>query len=402
MTTDPLKRNAENAEEPIVGSPSHNTPAADASVRRAVETPAELIELVRNRGLSWDAEIVERIDHAIERADGDQDLGTLYIARALALQGRGNASAPAAAVRNAIPHLVAAGAMQSAAFAASMAAVFLDQCGEPVAAMDHAVDALVMLGDTGPTEPQPGLEGVRAALALSGFFMRISAFNLAVDAADRAFQGARHIVGVPIDPLAYSAGYVAVEGAHVADDEQTRERCVAHTMATVDWLEQHGINEVSRVMAARGFRAEIRHVRGRTSCDLELDSAADLYELAAPDLVAWHRLVHGASAQARGDADTAIVRFDEAIPGLEASSDDHCLVRALRGRARAAPTSATSKAPTPTRPISPTGSDVGRSPRSVVSRISSRDEQTWSDRRQNCVASQPASPTTSTPTQPPA
>jgi len=335
VTTDHFKPSTRTAETPTVGNPSPINDVADPSEERAVETAADLLELVRNSGLSGATDSVERIDLAIEQTRDDVELGTLYVARAIALQCHGSAAASAAAARNALPHLIAAGAMSTAAYAASMAAVFLDQSGEHSAAIDHAVDALVMLGENGPASQPADHDAVRAALGLSGFFMRISAFTLAVDAADRAFQGARLIDGVPIDALAYSAGYVAAEGAHAADDEATRTRCVEQVTSTVDWLRAHGIDDVSRTILANGLSAEVRHAQGRTSCDLGLDDASALYEHAAPDFVAWHQFVRGASAQARGDAATAIVRYDEALPGLEASSDNHCIVRALRGRARA-------------------------------------------------------------------
>ena len=297
------------------------------------ETPADLIALIRSKSLAIDLAIVERIDRAIDRTTDDHDLGQLHLARALALQGRGSAAAPAAAARNAVPHLVASGEIETAAFASAIAAVYLDQSDEPIAAVDHAVDALVMLGnvksiDSGRLE----LEGVRAALALAGFFTRLSAFDLAVDAAGRAFQSARLLHDVPIDNVAYTAGYVTVEGAHVTDDPLDRANYLVNVEAMIAWLETNGIDEVSRTMLANGLRAEARHVMSQDSTDLDLDAAVDLYDVAAPDLVAWHQLVRGASAQIRGDAESAIRLFDEAIPGLEASSDNHCLVRALRGR----------------------------------------------------------------------
>ncbi len=291
--------------------------------------------LVRSQGVNIGTETVERIDRAIGHANEDHDLGMLYLTRAIALQARGNASAPAAAARNAIPHLVEAGEMQAAAFASAVAAVFVDQMDDPIASMNHAVDALVMLGDAGSSGEQLEIEGVRAALALSGFFMRISAFGLAVDSAARAFESAQVLTGLPLDPVAYSVGYVAAEGAHVAEDDATREKCIAQALMAVEWLETNGVDEVSRTLLATGLLAESRHAAGQSSDDLDLDAAAALYDRTPDDLVAWHRLVRAASAQLRGDAAEAIALFDEAIPGLEASADNHCLVRALRGRAEA-------------------------------------------------------------------
>lgn len=320
---------------PTVGSFPHLSVPVDDADERASDTPQALMALVRSQGVNIDTEVVERIDRALGRATADHDLGMLYLTRAIALQARGSASAPAAAARNAIPHLVEAGAMQSAALASAVAAIFIHQTDDPTAAMNHAVDALVMLGDAGSSGETLEIEGVRAALALSGFFMRISAFNLAVESAGRAFESAQQLTGLPLDPLAYSVGYVAAEGAHVTEDNATRDDCIERTMASVEWLQQRGIDDVSRVMLAVGLHGEARHAAGRGSEDLDLEGAAEFYDQAPDDLVAWHRLVRAASAKQRGDIAAAIDLFDEAIPGLIASADNHCLVRALRGRAEA-------------------------------------------------------------------
>lgn len=56
---------------------------------------------------------------------------------------------------------------------------------------------------------------------------------------------------------------------------------------------------------------------------------------AAPDLVAWHLLVRATNARRDGDERTALDLLELAVPGLEASSDNHCLVRAIDERAKA-------------------------------------------------------------------
>lgn len=285
--------------------------------------------------MSCDAEIVERIDRAIGRSDDHAELGSLFVARALALQCRGSASAPAAAARSAIPHLVAANELQSAAFASAMAAVFSDQTDQTVAAVDHAIDALVMLGDRGSADALFDFHGARAALGLSGFFLRFSAIDLAVDMAGRAFRSASVLDDIPRLGLAYTVGYVSAEGAHMADDEQTRHRCVTQAAEPIEWLQRHSSSHVGRVLMADGLRAEIRHACGTGSDDIDIARGIRFYADAPPDIVAWHRLVCGASALRRGDASEAIAFFDEAIPGLEASADNHCLVRAFRERAEA-------------------------------------------------------------------
>ncbi|MFN3258613.1 MAG: GGDEF domain-containing protein [Ilumatobacter sp.] len=304
-----------------------------------IESSEELTAAARRMSLAPDDDVVTRIDAAIAATSPVSDpaeLGKLLVARCVALQGRGDASLQAASAREAVPYLVAAGEISVAAFASSMAAVFLDQIGESAAAVDHVVDALVMLADLseGP-EPIADVDAVRAALGVSGFFMRLGAFELAVDSGRHAFEGARHLAGVPVDPVAYSFGYMSVEAAYATKDPIRRACYMNDVTAAIEWLRRDGVDEVSRTMLADGLAGEAAVVVDEPMDRMVLDAAERHYRDAAPDLVAWHRLVRAMHAARQDAPGTTVELLDLAIPGLEASADNHCLARALEERSRA-------------------------------------------------------------------
>lgn len=297
------------------------------------ESSDELLAAARQAGFEPDPSIARRIDHALASTDDRAELGRLHVAKAIALQGCGDASASAAASCLAVPHLLAGGLLPTAAFSSAMAAVFLDQVDDLARAIEYAVDAMVMLDEI----EFDSLETVRASLALSGFFLRMSSFDTAVETGRRAFAGARQIDGVPIDSVAYSFGYMCAEAAHVATDKIRKQIYLVDAAGAEAWLRANGLNPVSTEMLAGGIRGEIAAARGETIEQDELDGAAGLYEQAAPDLVAWHLLVRATNARRLGDSRSALELLELAVPGLEASADNHCLVRAIdeRGKAKA-------------------------------------------------------------------
>ena len=294
-------------------------------------TAAELVERARATPFGNDPALIELIDRSLAAAGDPEELGHLHLARALAIQGNGDASSSASSARAAVPHLLATGDVASAAYASAVAAVWLDQARDAATAIDCAVDALMMLADV----ELAAIEVVRASLAMCGFFSRLSAFDLAIDMGERAFEGALELDGVPIDPVAFTVGYVAAEGAHVAESNEARARRLPMARRAADWLLEHGTNEVSRVVSGGGLDGEVRLAAGEDVSELRLDDAVALYDRAAPDLVAWHRLVRGTLAARNDDPSSAIELFDAAEPGLRASGDHHCLVRALQERATA-------------------------------------------------------------------
>jgi diguanylate cyclase (GGDEF)-like protein len=294
------------------------------------ESIDELAAAVRRAAFSADDDLVARIDRALATAEEPIDLGRLLVVKSLALQGRGDPGGVADLVRRAVPMLTAAGAHAHAAFAATTTAVFLDQAGDVNAAVEYAVAALVLLEGLELDQ----LDGVRASLALSGWYLRRCAFDLAVDLGRRAFQGALRIDGdVPIDAVAFTTGYVAAEAGHLATDATSRDAYLEHAGVAAAWLAEHGKDDISRVLLCSGLEAEIALARGAPVARERLDAASALYGAAIADFVAWHQLVRGIAAARDGDAALAIELLTHAEPGLRASGDDHCLVRALRTRA---------------------------------------------------------------------
>lgn len=295
----------------------------------ATESIDELAAAVRQAAFSADDDLIARIERALALAEQPGDVGRLLVVKSLALQGRGDPAGVAELVRRAVPLLSAAGAHAHAAFAATTTAVFLDQAGDAQTAVEYAVAALVLLEGLELDE----LDGVRASLALSGWYLRRCAFDLAVDLGRRAFEGALRIEGLPIDAVAFTTGYVAAEAGHLADDSATRDAYLDHARSTAAWLRDHGKDEISRRMLCSGLEAEIALALGMPVPRRPLEDAVALYDAAIADFVAWHRLVRGLAAARDGEAALAIELLTEAEPGLRASGDDHCLVRALRTRA---------------------------------------------------------------------
>lgn len=291
---------------------------------------SELIREARRAGFRPDDGLRRRIDDALRLTSDPADVGRLLTAKAIALQGGGDATVCAQAAATAAVRLIEAGEFAEAAYASAMAAVFVDQTGDLTGAVDHAVAALVMLGDIETTP----LEAVRAALAISGFFARLSAFDLAIQTGRRAFDGARLLEGTSVDAMAFSFGYIAAEGGHVAKDHAERERRLADAVEAAGWLAEHGQDRVSREMLGQGLFAEADLARKLAPPRGALEAASMHYPDAAPDLVAWHQLVRGSAALRVGDIDRALPLLDAAIPGLAASADLHCLVRAVRQRAK--------------------------------------------------------------------
>lgn len=291
----------------------------------------ELVAEIRSTAFRFDESLVARIDAAIDSASTPGEVGRLLVAKTLAVQGRGDPATSADLSRRAVPLLVAAGDLGHAAYAATMAAVFLDQAGQSADGIDHAVDALVLLDDLVLDE----IDVIRASLALAGFYMRRCAFDIAVDLGRRAFDGAVQLGGQPMDAVAYTSGYIAAEGAHVTTDPLKREAHVSHARTAATWLRTSGKDDISRLLLGPGLDAEADLALGRSAACEVLDAAVPLYDRTIADFVAWHQFVRGLAAAQRGDHRTAVDLLTVSEPGLRASADDHCLVRALRVRSEA-------------------------------------------------------------------
>ncbi|MEL6892552.1 MAG: GGDEF domain-containing protein [Actinomycetota bacterium] len=299
-----------------------------------VESSHLLLAEARGSGFSENPDLIVRVEHAIDDAakrGDDHELGRLLMVSCIARQGCGDASAAALAAAQAVTHFANAGASTEAASASATAAVYTDQCGDLAGALDHAVDAFVHLGDSQPTDEA----SVRTLLALGGLLMRLASFDAAVITARRAFDAAATLEHVPIDAVAYSFGYIAVEAAHAATDDEAKRRVLADVDEAASWLTSNGASPVARELLGPGLAAEATLARGDVPDRGELATAGRRHHDAVPDLVAWHRLVCGLAALANDEPAAALVDFDASIPGLQASADHHCLARAIEGRADA-------------------------------------------------------------------
>jgi signal transduction histidine kinase len=289
---------------------------------------AKLIEAARGAAIAPSHDLLTRLEAAIAATEDPGLRAELYVALALAEQGIGSPERSATSASAAVPLFVAAGEIEQSAYAMALAAVFTGQAGDLARGFDYAVVAIVVLGDAVVEHER----SVRATLALAAFFFQQSAFDVSIDLAEQAFRGAvRHDIA-PIDSVAFTLGYFAVEAAHQnADQRRVRWLELAGVAAT--WLCDEGTFE-SKTLLGPGLRADVAHALGATTSPdtLACDAA---YEHTAPDLVAWHRLVRAVSLRGDGRPGEAIEQLDAALPVFAQTSDDHCTARALRERSAA-------------------------------------------------------------------
>ena len=275
------------------------------------------------------AALVEEVDVALVGETDDHELGLLHLARAIALQGFGDATPSAQASSTALQHLRVAGDAQRAAFAAAIGAVFTDQTGDLAGAIDLAVDSMIALDGI----DDETIDTIRARYAIAGFFFRSSAFDLAFDLVQSTLDAIFAEGSESVDFMVYSIGYVAAEGARVATDpDEVNVRCELAERAA-RWLIEQGSGPTPTRLLSDGLLAEVELVKGGDCADIDVDAGVDGYDAIPPDAVAWHKLVRGSVAFRQGDVDRALALLDEALPGLEASSDSHCIVRAYQERA---------------------------------------------------------------------
>jgi diguanylate cyclase (GGDEF)-like protein len=294
-----------------------------------------LVDAAHLATFSPDPTLGVRIAAALRVATAPLDLGKLYTARAIFLQGKGDTTGCVVAARAAIPQFVAAGAHGDAAFASSMAANFIKQNGDLAASVDLAADAVEHLANADPND----IETIRASIGVAGLLMRASAFDLTIKLVEQTFrrvhEGNVQLSGSALDTLAYNVGYISAEGGHATDDAIVRERRLAPGVVASDWLIAHGSTEIALRLMGPGLRSEIAHARGKRVGHSELEKHLELYDSAPEELIAWHRLVRGTAALHDKRTVDAIALLSDAIPGLEASANNHCLVRALNNRAAA-------------------------------------------------------------------
>ncbi len=298
------------------------------------ETIVDDIQELINRARRWaidqdEADPIPDITRAIEQADGI-DEARLLTARATALQSRDPAVAEA-------DNLAAAaifareGRMSDAAACATRAAGMAEIAGDWQRAIQHAVAANVQLADVDLDDDQ----SVRAATALCAFYGHMAAFELSLPFGRRAVAGLQTANDVPTFGPPFNLGYMAIEAYHAPstdpDDQATwleEAREMAAVLCTND-------DPVASALLGGGLTAEVLLIDG----DVEGATAAiadgvEMVDRATPTFRPWFQFVRASTHLAADELDAAERLLDEAIPHLEATADDHCLLRALHTRSR--------------------------------------------------------------------
>lgn len=272
---------------------------------------------------------IPEIEAAMIDAAGEE-LARLHEARASAYQAVDLPQAEADSLRAAALYAQGGRLARSASLAA-IAAGFAEMAGDWDRAIEHAVAATIQLADVELDD----LDSARATAALGGFYGHMGAFALAEPFTRRAVEIAQHIDGMPFAAAAYNHAYVSIEAAHAATDDRERERLLDEAWPLANLLRESDDEAVRKILGA-GLSAEVLLARG------DLDGAAALMEdaldhgdLASPNFRPWFFSVVATVRLRLGEYGEAERLFTEAIPGLEATGDDHCLVRTLGSRAEA-------------------------------------------------------------------
>ena len=257
------------------------------------------------------------------------DLARLHEARASAVQS----SSPQLAIEDclAAAALYAREGFSShvAALAANVAGM-AEVAGDWASAVEYAVAATVQLADVQLDDAQ----SARASSALCAFYGHMAAFELALPFGRRSAEAAIRI-GLPsVNATTFVYGYIALEAIH-AEAGSTEDRLQWRT--AVDEMAEFlcSLDDVvgSRVLGA-GLAAEAALLDDDLETATELIADTDeITGKAAPFLQPWFTFVRASVARRHGQLERAESLLSEALPGLEATADDHCLLRALAERA---------------------------------------------------------------------
>lgn len=287
-----------------------------------------------NRARRWAFEQVgenplPEIDAEMEHSKGI-DRARLLEARASAVQSTDPLQAERECLSAAAIYSAEGELTRSAALAAT-AAGFAEVAGDWDRAIEHAVAATIQLADVELDD----VASARASAALCAFYAHMGAFELALPFGRRATEVAGRIKGLPLAAAAFNQGYTALECAHTTTDPDERGQRFAEAWTMALLLRDIDDEAVNKLLSA-GLAAEVLLVRG----DLDeaaaiMEDAADHADLAAPTFRPWFDFVTASVRFQLGELVEADRLLTEAIPGLEATADDHCLVRALATRAEA-------------------------------------------------------------------
>lgn len=196
---------------------------------------------------------------------------------------------------------------------------------------------------------------IRTADAMAMAFAQRSAFDLALASSRWAFASAlRHPNGNTRSVTAYTLGYCATAAARSSGcDIDNRGDLTADVDQAIRWLTSPGAGPMERAVLGSGMRGErvllefiedesdsVRTTVAERRDELEavrilVEDGTIAYPGTAPQLAAWHRLVHASVLRQLGDAAGAEDLLDQAIPELVGSGDEHHAVRAYNERSAA-------------------------------------------------------------------
>jgi diguanylate cyclase (GGDEF)-like protein len=291
------------------------------------------------------------LDDALSQVRDPGQVGRLLLARSLAQQGMTDIGPAALDAQASVHHLLEAGDTSAAAFATACAAGMVQRDGDAAAAIDLAVDALVLL-------PNGALDDenlVRAANAMAMVFSQLSAFELALASSRRAFEAA---LGQPSHHTrsitAYTLGYCATAAARSSGfGNDRRAELLTDLDHSLTWLRSDEAGPMEHAVLGSGMLAErvlleisddtrdsVRTTVATERDELEavqilVEQGATAYPNTAPRLAAWHRLVRASVLRQLGHATEAERLLDQAIPELVGAGDEHRAVRAYNERSAA-------------------------------------------------------------------
>lgn len=291
------------------------------------------IEELANHARQWTVDRtgidpIPEIETLMAKAEG-LDLARLHEARASAVQS----SSPQRAADDSLAAaaLYAREGMSShAAALAASAAGMAEVAGNWAGAIEHAVAATIQLQDVHLDDAQ----SARASNALCMFYGHMAAFEQAIPFGQRAVEAAARIDHPNLAAAAFVHGYVALEGIHAgAGTPAMRDEWRSAVDAAVVQLRSIDDPVTARVLGG-GLRADAALLDDDlATATTMVENTDEVADAAGPLIQPWFAFVRACVARRHGELARAEELLTEALPGLEATSDDHCLVRALAERA---------------------------------------------------------------------